>query len=56
MTCTKSLLCPECWEEVDATYEIRHHVEQVRGVTVEADDQRFIDDIMLQVDLSLIHI
>ena len=36
MTCTKSLLCPECWEEVDATYEIRHHVEQVRGVTVEA--------------------
>ena len=48
MTCTKSLLCPECWEEVDATYEIRHHVEQVRGVTVEADIEHYV--------LSLIHI
>ena len=42
MTCTKSLLCPECWEEVDATYEIRHHVEQVRGVTVEADIEHYV--------------
>ena len=42
MTCTKSLLCPECWEEVDATDEIRHHVEQVRGVTVEADIEHYV--------------
>lgn len=42
MTRTKRLLCPECWEEVDATYEIRHHVEEVRGVTVEADIEHYI--------------
>lgn len=42
MTHTKRLLCPECWEEVDATYEIRHHAEEVRGVVVEADIGHFI--------------
>ncbi len=38
----KKLLCEECWEEVDATYETRHHVEDVRGVTVEADIEHLI--------------
>jgi hypothetical protein len=33
----EKLLCEECREEVDATYETRHHVEDVRGVTVEVD-------------------
>lgn len=42
MTRTKWLLCPECWEEVDAAYETRHHVEEVRGVTVEADIEHLI--------------
>ena len=38
----KRLLCEECWEEVDATYETRHHVEDVRGVTVEVDIEHLI--------------
>lgn len=38
----KRLLCEECREEVDATYETRHHVEEVRGVTVEADIEHLI--------------
>lgn len=39
---TKRLLCEGCWEEVDAKYEMRHHVEDVRGVTVEADIEHLI--------------
>lgn len=39
---TKRLLCEECWEEVDATYEMQHHVEDVRGVTVEVDIEHLI--------------
>lgn len=38
----KRLLCEECWEEVDATYETRHHVEDVRGVVVEVDIEHLI--------------
>ncbi|WP_245864842.1 type II TA system antitoxin MqsA family protein [Eggerthella timonensis] len=38
----KRLLCEECWEEVDATYEMRHHVEDVRGVVVEVDIEHLI--------------
>lgn len=39
---TKRLLCEECWEEVDATYETRHHIEDVRGVKVEVDIEHLI--------------
>lgn len=39
---SKRLLCEECWEEVDATYEMRHHVEDVRGVTVEVDIEHLV--------------
>lgn len=39
---TKRLLCEECWEEVDATCEMRHHVEDVRGVTVEVDIEHLV--------------
>lgn len=39
---TKRLLCEECWEEVDAKYETRHHVEDIRGVIVEADIEHLI--------------
>lgn len=42
MASTEKLLCEECWEEVDATYETRHHVEDVRGVTVEVDIEHLI--------------
>lgn len=38
----KRLLCEECWEEVDAAYETRHHAEEVRGVMVEADIEHLI--------------
>ncbi len=37
MARTKRLLCEECWEEVDAVYETRHHIEEVRGVEIEVD-------------------
>lgn len=42
MVRTKRILCPECWEEVDALYETRHQVEDIRGVTVEADVEHLV--------------
>lgn len=38
----KRLLCPECWEDVDAEYVVRHESVDIRGVTVEADIEHLI--------------
>lgn len=42
MVGTKRILCPECWKEVDARIETYHHVEDIRGVEVEADIEHLI--------------
>lgn len=38
----RRLLCPECWEEVDAEYVVRHEAVDIRGVVVEADIEHLI--------------
>lgn len=42
MAQTKRLLCPECWEEVDAEYVVRHETVDVRGVAIEDDFEHLI--------------
>lgn len=42
MTQTKRLLCPECWEEVDAEHVVRHETVEVRGVPIEDDFEHYI--------------
>lgn len=42
MAQTKRVLCPECWEEVDAAYVVRHETVDVRGVPVEDDFEHLI--------------